>query len=42
MTVAEAINRAAQRLTTAGIPPEEARGEARILVREATGLDGAS
>lgn len=38
MTVAEAIREASQRLTNVGIPPDEARREARILVREATGL----
>lgn len=38
MTATQAIADAAQRLTVTGIPPDEARREARILVREATGL----
>lgn len=38
MTVAEAISDASRRLTDAGIPAQEARREARVLVREATGL----
>jgi release factor glutamine methyltransferase len=38
MTAAEAITEAVRRLSHARIPSDEARREARILVREATGL----